>query len=237
MEREGKRNSGPPSGQPATRCSNRDTSPSQAADRVKAMAMSWGLPEKLLNELTEGNATGAYTKGSVIFLQDSPGDVLFWVLSGVVRICCPVKSRERITVGFVGPGELVGFECLLDGTNRRTQAFEAHALTDCKLALMTHQRVVKALETLDRATLVRLIGHLNSMWSKVLQRSIRRLGLDFRSRLFEVLVDLSARFGVRDARGVMLIPELHHGDFAEMVGCSRPAVTKFFEQMMADGIA
>jgi predicted transcriptional regulator len=34
----------------------------------------------------------------------------------------------------------------------------------------------------------------------------------------------------------MLIPELSHGDFAEMVGCSRPAVTKFFEEMMADGI-
>ena len=198
--------------------------------------MSWGLPEKLLSELTQENATGAYTKGSVIFLQGSPGDVFFWVLSGLVRICCPVKKRERITVDFVGPGELVGFECLLDGTNRRTQAFEAHALTDCELALITHQRVVKALETLDPATLVRLIGHLNSVWTKVLQSRIRRLGLDFRTRLFEVLADLSARFGVKDARGVMLIPELHHGDFAEMVGCSRSAVTKFFEQMIADGM-
>jgi len=72
MERGEKQNSGPLSGQTATRCSNRETSSSQVPDRVKAIAMSWGLPEKLVSELTEENATAAYAKGSVIFLQGSP---------------------------------------------------------------------------------------------------------------------------------------------------------------------
>ncbi len=236
MKRVEKRNSGPLSGQTATRYSNHEASPNQVSDRVKAMAMSWGLPEKVLTELTEENATATYAKGSLIFLAGSPGDVLFWVLSGLVRVCCPLKNRERITVDFAGPGELVGFACVLDGTDRRSQAFEARALTDCKLALTTHERVIKALETLEPYILVRLIARLNSLWSKVLQTRIRRLGLDIRTRLFEVMTDLSARFGVKDAHGVMLIPELSHGDFAEMVGCSRPAVTKLFEEMMAEGI-
>jgi len=229
-------NSEPLSGQSATLHSSRETLSSQVADRVKVTAINWGIPEKVLSELTEENTTAAYAKGSVIFMQGSPGDVLFWVLSGLVKVCYPVKNRERITVDFAGPGEMVGFSWLLDSNNRRTQAFEAHALTDCKLALMTHERVIKVLETIEMATLVRLIGRLNSVWTKALQTSVRRLGLDPRTRLFEVLADLSARFGAKDARGVMLIPELNQGDLADIIGCSRPAVTRFLKKMMADGI-
>jgi CRP/FNR family transcriptional regulator, cyclic AMP receptor protein len=201
------------------------------------MALNLGLQEETLAELSLGYTTSTYAKNSLIFPQGSPGDVLFLVTSGIVKTCYPVRGRETaVTVDFAGPGELVGYACTLDTRNRRTQAFGAHALTDCTLALMSHERIIRVLEKFEPRTLVHLIGRLNLMWSKISQTWVRRVGLDLRTRLFEALTDLSTRFGVEDDRGVMLIPELSHGDLADMVGCSRQGVTKFLDEMITDGV-
>ena len=156
----------------------RELGSDKVVDRFKATVTKWGFPEKIVSELIKGRPTAGYKKGSLIFSQNSPGDILFWVSSGLVKVSCPVKGRERITVALAGPGELIGFAYLLDDVNRATQAFQARAVTDCKLTLLTHQRVMKTLETLDPATLVRLIVRLNTEWSKAVQTRVRFLGLD-----------------------------------------------------------
>lgn len=209
--------------------------PGDVGTHLRATAVSWGVPAKIASELIKEHATVFYKKGSIIFMQDSPGDVLFWVLSGLVKVCCTIKSRERLTVGLAGPGELVGFANWFDTAGRTIQAFEARAITDCTLAVLTRERIEQAFESLEPASLIRFIMRLNATWSKTLQTRVRFLGLDFQTRLSEVLVDLSARFGVKGANGVMLVVELCHGDLAEMVGCSRPLVTKLVRKMMFDG--
>jgi hypothetical protein len=49
-----------------------------------------------------------------------------------------------------------------------------------------------------------------------------------------VLRDLASKFGVKDSRGILLIPELGHSDFAEMIGSSRPMVSRLIAEMIAN---
>jgi CRP-like cAMP-binding protein len=49
-----------------------------------------------------------------------------------------------------------------------------------------------------------------------------------------VLRDLAQKFGVREARGTLLIPEFGHADFAEMIGSSRPMVSRLIAEMIAN---
>ncbi len=49
-----------------------------------------------------------------------------------------------------------------------------------------------------------------------------------------VLRDLARKFGVKDSRGILLIPELGHVDFAEMIGSSRPMVSRLIAEMVAN---
>jgi CRP-like cAMP-binding protein len=44
--------------------------------------------------------------------------------------------------------------------------------------------------------------------------------------------DLANRAGVRDSEGIVLIPEIGHEDLAEMIGCSRPMVSRLIAQMV-----
>ena len=49
-----------------------------------------------------------------------------------------------------------------------------------------------------------------------------------------VLRDLARKFGVKDSRGILLLPELGHADFAEMIGSSRPMVSRLIAEMVAN---
>jgi hypothetical protein len=51
--------------------------------------MSYGLPETVVNELVEHHTPITYPKGSMIFLQGAPTDIIYWVSSGLVDILCP----------------------------------------------------------------------------------------------------------------------------------------------------
>jgi hypothetical protein len=52
------------------------------------------------------------------------------------------------------------------------------------------------------------------------------IGLNYRRRLERVLMDLSSRFSVEDSRRTVIISELRHEKFAEMIGSSRPFITR-----------
>ena len=50
-----------------------------------------------------------------------------------------------------------------------------------------------------------------------------------------VLGDLATKFGVKESRGILLVPEFGHSDFAEMIGCSRPMVSRLIAEMISAG--
>ena len=56
--------------------------------------MLYGLPETVVNELVEHRTPITYPKGSMIFLQGAPTDIIYWVSSGLVDILCP-EPRGR----------------------------------------------------------------------------------------------------------------------------------------------
>ncbi len=62
------------------------------------------------------------------------------------------------------------------------------------------------------------------------------LGMPFRERLDVVLHELGSKFGVRDKRGILLMPELSHADLADMIGSSRPMVSRLIAEMTEEGL-
>jgi CRP/FNR family transcriptional regulator, cyclic AMP receptor protein len=210
------------------------TIPDGVCQRLQAQLVQ-ALPRHLVDELMSHHTTVTYAKGSVLFGQGSPADLMFWVLAGMVKLYCPMSEDNRILVRLCGPGDMLGYVNYLDPDGRRLQSFEAQALSKCTVALLTREHVARMLEKLDQATLIRLLEQLNTAWSSVACRFATFLGLSFRRRLELTLKDLAARFGVPDQRGVLLPIKLSHADLAELVNGSRPMVTRLISEMLADG--
>lgn len=195
-----------------------------------------GLPKEIVEELISHHTVVTYPKGSTLFLQGAPADVLFWISSGMVEVFCPQEDGSRVLVRLCGPGEILGHVDFIDYKGRRAQMFEAHARVKCEIALLTRDHIRKLLATLEPAQLIHLMEYLNTMWSSVANSWATFIGLDYRQRLEVVLKDLAARFGVTDSRGTLLITELLHAKLAEMIGSSRPMITRLINDMVEQGV-
>ena len=104
------------------------------------------------------------------------------------------------------------------------------------VALVSRDHVARLLRSLDPDALVEMLQALNTLWSQNLHWFATLLNLPFAERLEVVLSELALRAGVKDARGTILIPELAHEDLAEMIGCSRPMVSRLLAKMAEDDL-
>jgi CRP/FNR family transcriptional regulator, cyclic AMP receptor protein len=203
--------------------------------KLKNRLISRGIPESIVDELTEQPTIVSYNRGSFIFLQGAPTDLLFWVSSGLVDILCPGPDGEQIRAGVLGPGDIFGFLECTDERGRAVQALQARARTNVQIGLLIRDHVGKVLMRQDPMLLLHIIGEVVAAWSKFTLHYIEFLGVNYSERLEIVLRDLATKFGVKESRGILLIPEFGHSDFAEMIGCSRPMVSRLIAGMISAG--
>jgi len=202
--------------------------------KLKTKLISHGLPETVVNELIEHNTPVNYPRGSMIFLQGAPTDLIYWVSSGLVDILCPEPEGGQIQTSLLGPGDIFGFVEFSDFKGNPAQAFQSRARTPVQLGLITRDRVCKVLSRLDPPLLVHLLAEIAAVWGSFTHWCARFLGMNYSERLDTVLRDLAKKLGVRESRGTLLIPEFGHADFAEMIGSSRPMVSRLIAEMIAN---
>ena len=60
--------------------------------------------------------------GEMLFQKGDPGDALFGVRRGQIRIETGASDGSRLTLNFMGPGDLFGEVAVLDNQNRTADA-------------------------------------------------------------------------------------------------------------------
>ncbi len=211
------------------------TVPDEALRRAQGILSGWRVPPEFLNSIMERRSPVTFAKGEAIFTRGSAGDVAYWILSGLVKVYYPLEDGSRVIVHVAGAGDFIGVADAIGTNKRRVQAFEAEGMTKVCLAIFTRDHVVSMLKTMPPTALVELLEDVNTTWSELFSRSAKFLGLSFRDRLLWVFEHLANRYGVRDARGVLLTLDLSHDDLAEMIASSRPMVSRLIAEFMEQG--
>ncbi|MGD0119149.1 MAG: Crp/Fnr family transcriptional regulator [Candidatus Binatus sp.] len=194
------------------------------------------LPVDLVDELIERHIAVAFEKGALAFCEGNTDGMLACILSGYVNVYCPVGDGNRTLVRMAGPGEIIGYPDYVDEKGRHARMFEAQVASKCTLALFSRDHIARLLAGLPPEAMVTVIASLNTFWSENLRRFATLLNLPFWDRLTIVMSDLAKRAGVRDSEGIILIPEIGHEDLAEMIGCSRPMVSRLVAEMVESGL-
>ena len=208
----------------------------QAQERLLSRLSSMGVARPAATALLERHMLVRYRKGAELFSMGSPADVVFAVLTGLVKVYSSRPGSDPVLVDLAGPGDLVGYADFTGADGVRSQLFGATAVTNCCVALFTRHQISEALKGLEPEVLVRIAEAINSMWSSVAYRYMTFLGMSLRKRLEIVLDELAERFGVPDSRGTLLLPELAQEELAEMIGSSRPMVSKLLTEMTERGL-
>src|SRR5579862_1172095 len=208
----------------------------QAQERLLTKLSTMGLPRSAATALLERHMLVRYPKGAELFSMGSPADVVFAVLTGLVKVHSSRAGSDPVLVEIAGPGDLVGYADFADADGGRSQLFEATALTNSSVALFTRHQIAEVLKSLQPEALLQIAESINSMWCSVVYRYATFLGMSLRKRLEIVLGELAGRFGVPDSRGTLLLPELAQEELAEMIGSSRPMVSKLLTEMTERGM-
>lgn len=198
---------------------------------LQKLLASYSISPNLATEILERHIPVNFEKGAMVFGEGSADDLIACVLSGYVKVYCPVADGSRTLMRLATPGEVIGYEDFVNDRGSRARMFEAICSSKCTLALISRDHVGRVLRNIGPDSLLGIFESLNMFWSSRVKWYATLLSLPFWTRLESVLADLGARAGVKDSRGTILLPELAHEDLAEMIGCSRPMVSRIVSEM------
>ena len=204
----------------------------EAFTMLRASLSRLNLTPELVDNLIERHIAISFEKGALAFCEGNTDGMLACIVSGFVNIYCPIGDRNRTLVRIAGPGEIIGYPDYLDEKGRNARMFEAQVATKCTLALFSREHLARLLAGLPIDQLIVILAALNTFWSENFRFFTTLLSLPLTDRLTIVMSDLAKRAGVRDSEGIALIPEISHDDLAEMIGCSRPMISKLIAQMV-----
>jgi signal transduction histidine kinase len=112
-----------------------------------------------------------FAAGSVIFREGDPGDGLYVILEGCVKVSAVVGQAGRRVLCEFGPGDFFGEMALIDSGARSATAT---AETSCRLSFLSSGEVLKLLETTPQSvsTLLRVFSSRTRDFNRVFVQEV-----------------------------------------------------------------
>ena len=170
-------------------------------------------------------------RGEVLFAEGQPGDRLYLVAKGKIKLGRTSADGRENLQAVLGPGEMFGELSLFDPGPR---ASGATAVTDARLLGLGHDDLLPWLRSRpDVAT------HLLRAFARRLRRTNEAMAdlvfSDVPGRVAKALLDLARRFGVPGDEGVHVTHDLTQEELAQLVGASRETVNKALADFASRG--
>jgi CRP/FNR family cyclic AMP-dependent transcriptional regulator len=200
---------------------------------------SHGWPREVAFHLARSAHLVTFDKAATIFHAGEPADLLYVILSGEVKLYYGDAEGKRLLVSICRRGELLAstdLELAAGCESEATQLFTAEALSRCKLAIITKARAAAAVRDLAASEILALVQRVNRDWARLCSRFLAFLMMDVRSRLAYAITEVAETFGIADPRGKLIPLRLSHEDFGELVGASRPMVSKHLKELAKAGV-
>jgi CRP/FNR family transcriptional regulator, cyclic AMP receptor protein len=189
---------------------------------LKQVHIFTSLSEEEISTLAAVVRKRTFRQGEVIFHRDDPGQVLYVIKEGKVKICLISPDGQEISLVVFGKGEYFGELALLDGRPRSADAIalekvECLALqrSDFHNAIMKHPKIA-----------IQVMEILCERLRRTDQQVEDLIFLDIYGRVAKKLLDLSDSHGVKVANGTQIDMRLTQQELASMVGASRESVNK-----------
>ena len=187
------------------------------------------LPVATIQQISALSFRRSYNHGAIVFSQTTPGDALYGVATGRIRISASSPDGREMFLNIMEPGDTFGEIALLDGRHRTATASAA---------------VPSELIIITRDDFLELLKHEPELVSHVVQLLCERIrwtsGLAEESALLSVparlarrLLSLGKLHGHETPHGVELT--ISQEEVARFLGLSRQAVNQYLQTWKVRG--
>lgn len=170
-------------------------------------------------------------KGDVLFNEGEPGDSLYIVITGKIKLGRRAADGRQNLIALMGPSDMVGELSLFDPGPRTATAT---AVTDTRVARLRKQALRPWLSNRPE---------IAEQLLRVLARRLRRTNdaladlifTDVPGRVAKNLLQMAGKFGSRDGGVLRVTHDLTQEELAQLVGASRETVNKALADFASRG--
>ncbi len=198
-----------------------------SSDFLKAIPLFRHLGEEDLRALAALLRERVLAKGTVIVTQGDPGDTLFLIADGQVKVAVFGEDGREVILSVLSEGGFFGEMALLDDEPRSAHVI---AMTDASLWQLRRD---------DFRSRLRASPDLAIAMLRELSRRLRRADetiaslalLDVNGRIAHLLLEMA-----REEGGSRITRKLTHATIAQMVGASRETVSRTMRSLAIRGV-
>jgi CRP-like cAMP-binding protein len=202
----------------------------QATEVLRGVPLFAVLGEDGLTAASRAGSTRTYGAGQIICHQGDPGDRLYVILHGLVKVVFTSERGNEIVLRTLGDAEVFGELALLDGSPRSASVV---AVESTLVFMLLRERLLELMRQHPRLgdEFLRMLGHLVR---RLTEQAGDLVFLDLPGRLAKLLLQLVDQHGAAGG-GAVLDRGLTQSDLAAMIGASRPAVNRALQSLAARG--
>lgn len=168
-----------------------------------------------------------FTRGSVIVSQGDPGDAMFLIAQGQVKVAVLAEDGREVILAVHAEGGFFGEMALLDNEPRSAHVI---AMTDATLLQLRREEFRSRLRSSSELA-VALLAELSRRLRRADETIASMALLDVNGRIAHLLLELA-----REEGGARITRRLTHATIAQMVGASRETVSRTMRSLTVQGV-
>ena len=171
-------------------------------------------------------------RGDVVFHEGAPGDALYVVVEGKMKIGRTAADGRENLLAVLGPGDLFGELSLFDGMPRTASAT---AVSDTAVVAALSAADMQAFLDEQPSAAVPLLSVLATRLRVTNDLMADLVFTDVPGRVAKALLSLAERFGEVADVGTRVAHDLTQEELAQLVGASRETVNKALSDFASRG--
>ena len=191
-------------------------------DFLRGVDLFTGFSDEDLRKIAAIVHSRRYRKNSVIFLEGDPGEAVYFVRAGRVKVYKSAPDGREHICEIWEPGEAFALVVLLD---HGAYPASAEALEESDLGLIRVQdfdRLMQESPQVAREFLRQVSIRLREARTRMRDIALKTV----HGRIASLLLDLAGQKGSVTGRGTWIPLEFTHQELASLVGASRETITR-----------
>ncbi len=194
----------------------------QVASLLSKTSIFQQLDQRALEALAERAVDRSYRKGQAIFHEGDPGDAMFVLSEGLVKILVTSEDGDEMVLATLKAPDLFGEITLIDGGVRSATV---EALEPTRVLAITRDTFLQVLRDNPGVT-DPLLRSLGAYIRRLTERASDLVFLGLNERIAKLLLQFAEESGSEDPSGIVLDLALTQSDLARMVGSSRQSMNQ-----------
>jgi CRP/FNR family cyclic AMP-dependent transcriptional regulator len=203
------------------------SAPTSVAQFLRKVPLFTNLSETDLARLSESSRERNYPRNSVILFEDDPGDALYVVVTGQVKVVLIGEDGREVILSVLHEGNFFGEMALIDDEPRSAHVI---AMADSNLLVLRREDFQRRLQ--ESPTIA--LGLLLEM-SRRLRKADDKIGglvlLDVNGRVARLLLQMAD-----ENDGKIITRKVTHHTIAQMIGSSRETVSRTIRDLADQGL-